>query len=166
MLVFLMSTFLIGAVIYDSLSRRLPNYYLLLGLPVALVFQALEAGWSGIMATVVGLLTGFALFIPFYAMGGMAAGDVKLMAVVGSFLGGIGALWAGACSLIAGSVLDVCYLIYKKQFGKLLSRYWAMASLRTYIPTQEDDAARHRFPYAIAIFTGTLISLFWQPFGP
>ncbi|MEE4465752.1 hypothetical protein V2S84_27090, partial [Azotobacter chroococcum] len=57
-------------------------------------------------------------------------------------------------------------LLYKKQLFRLVQRYWAMASLRTYIAPQADDAAHQRFPYAIAIFTGTLIGLFWQPFGP
>ncbi|TBW34366.1 hypothetical protein E0E54_14455 [Azotobacter chroococcum] len=166
MLLLIMSAFLAGAVAYDSISYRLPNYYLLLGFLLALMLQVSAAGGDGIASAGVGLLAGFALFMPLYVVGGMAAGDIKLMAVVGSFLGSAGALWAGACSLVAGAVLGVCYLLYKKQFGKLLSRYWAMASLRTHIPTQEDDAARHRFPYAIAIFTGTLISLFWQPFGP
>lgn len=166
MLIIILSAFLLVAVIYDLISHRLPNCYLLLGLLMGFLLQSLTVGLDGLMGGGLGVLTGFALFIPLYAVGGMAAGDVKLMAVIGSFLGVAGALWAGACSLIAGAVLGICYLLYKKQLGKLLNRYWAMASLRTHIPAQEDDAARHRFPYAIAIFTGTLISLFWQPFGP
>ncbi|TBW10705.1 hypothetical protein E0E52_02545 [Azotobacter chroococcum] len=165
MLLVSLSVFLVGAVVFDFISCRLPNYYLMLGLLISLAYQLSYFGLYGVAIAGGGVLTGFGLLVPLYAVKGMAAGDVKLMAVVGSFLGAAGALWAGACSLIAGAVLGVCYLLYKKQFGRLLSRYWAMASLRTHIPAQEDDAARHRFPYAIAIFTGTLISLFWQPFG-
>lgn len=165
MLMSIMSAFLLGAVICDFVSHRLPNLYLLSGLLGAIVIHAWLAGWGGILIGATGLLTGFMLFIPFYALGGMAAGDVKLLAVVGGFLGMTGVIWAGAYSLVAGAVFGIIYLIYKRQFVRLLGRYWAMVSLRTYIPTEENDAARQRFPYAIAIFTGTLISLFWQPFG-
>lgn len=164
MLMIVLSAILGGAVIYDRVSHRLPNYYLLLGLLVVFVWQIWVAGWGGLFSAGVGLFTGFALFLPFYALGGMAAGDVKLMAVVGSFLGWSGALWAGALSLMAGSLLGIFYLLYKGQLGKLLGRYWVMASLRAYIPAQEGDAARDRFPYALAIAVGTLVSLYWTPF--
>ncbi|MOA29880.1 hypothetical protein D3C78_1509230 [compost metagenome] len=93
----------------------------------------------------------------------MAAGDVKLMAVVGSFLGVTGALWAGAYSLIVGSVLGILYLLYKGHFGRFVMRYWAMAATRSRISAEEHDAARHRFPYAIAIAAGTLLSQYWIP---
>ena len=158
------SVFLVGAVIFDCVNHRIPNYYVLLGLLLAITLQTWTAGWTGILAGGAGLLTGFALFLPFYALGGMAAGDVKLMAVVGSFLGWSGALWAGVLSLIAGSLLGIVYLLCKGQLGKLLGRYWAMASLRTHIPAQDNDAARDRFPYALAIAVGTLASLYWTPF--
>ncbi|MFD1693495.1 hypothetical protein ACFSHR_24670 [Azotobacter chroococcum] len=75
-------------------------------------------------------------------------------------------IFAVALTLIVGTIFGLSTLLYKKQLFRLVQRYWAMASLRTYIAPQADDAARQRFPYAIAIFTGVLISLFWQPFGP
>lgn len=163
MLIALMSALLLGAVTYDLVSHRLPNYYLLLGLLAGFIWQVWTAGWSGALAGGAGFLIGFALFFPFYALGGMAAGDVKLMAVVGSFLGAAGALWAGAYSLIAGSILAVLYLLCKGHLGKFITRYWAMAATRSRIAAEEGDAARHRFPYAIAIACGTMLSLYWIP---
>lgn len=163
MLIALLSALLFGAVTYDLVSHRLPNYYLLLGLVTGFIWQAWMAGWGGVASGGAGLLTGFVLFLPFYVLGGMAAGDVKLMAVVGSFLGAVGALWAGAYSLIAGLVLGVLYLLCKGHFGKFAIRYWAMAATRSRIAAEEGDAARHRFPYAVAIASGTLLSLYWIP---
>ncbi|MOA31666.1 Type IV leader peptidase family protein [compost metagenome] len=147
----------------DAVNHRLPNYYLLLGLSTALFLQGWIAGWAGVLTGGAGLLAGFAVFLPFYALGGMAAGDVKLMAVVGSFLGASGALWAGAFSLMAGSVLGIIYLLFKGHFSKFVVRYWAMFALRSHIPAEENDASRHRFPYAIAIAVGALLSLYWTP---
>lgn len=158
---------LLGAVISDSISHRLPNYYLLLGLLLGAVLQIWTDGWGGLLSAAGGLAVGFLAFLPLYALGGMAAGDVKLMAVVGSFIGGAAALWAAACSLIAGTVLGILYLLFKGHLGKFFARYWAMASLRSYIPVESDaDPARHRFPYALAIAAGTVVSLFFEsPFS-
>lgn len=52
-----------------------------------LLFHAIEGGVSGFAFSVAGLLVGFASLIVFYAMGGIGAGDVKLMAGVGAWLG-------------------------------------------------------------------------------
>lgn len=157
---------LIGfTVVSDLRCHRIPNALILIGLVLGLLFQFYSGGLHGLGSAVLGLLVGFGLFLPFYVFSGMAAGDVKLMAMVGSFLGPVAASSAVALSLISGSVFGVLILLYKKQFFRMMQRYWAMASLRTYIPPESDDAARQRFPYAIAIFTGTLISFFWQPFG-
>lgn len=163
MLVVVLSALLLGAVIYDIASHRLPNYFLLLGLVVGVAWQVSVAGWVGVVSAAAGLATGFALFLPFYALGGMAAGDVKLMAVVGCFLGAAGVLWAASYSLIAGAVLGVIYLFCKGHLSRLVIRYWAMTVTRTRIQAAEDDAARHRFPYAIAIAAGTLLSMYWTP---
>lgn len=154
---------LLGAVIYDVLSHRLPNYLIVVGLLVAFFVQTFTSGQDGLISALAGLLTGFLCFIPFYFFGGMAAGDVKLMAVLGAFLGGVGAFWAAAFSLIAGGVLGVLYLFVKGGLGKFLVRYWAMAMLRTHIPAEADDVSRHRFPYALAIASGALFSLLWGP---
>lgn len=154
------------AVASDFRRHRIPNSLVLLGFVIGLFGRAYLDGVSGLGNAILGALVGFCLLLPFYMFGGMAAGDVKLMAMAGSFLGPMATVSAVALSLIMGSVFGMAILLYKKQLFRLVQRYWAMASLRTYIAPQADDAARQRFPYAIAIFTGTLISLFWQPFGP
>ncbi len=159
--------FISGAVAYDAMSHRLPNYYLLLGLLLGAVLQVWTGGWVGLISAAGGFAVGFLVFLPLYVLGGMAAGDVKLMAVVGSFIGGGAALWAAACSLICGSLLAFIYLFAKGGVVAFLRRYWAMLSLRCYIPAGgDDDPARHRFPYALAIAVGTVVSLFFEsPFS-
>lgn len=153
------------AVASDFFCHRISNLLVLTGVLLGVLGRFYIGGVSGLYEAMLGMLAGFCLFLPFYVFSGMAAGDVKLMGMVGCFLGPMATLSAAALSLIAGSAFGILTLAYKKQFFRMLQRYWAMANLRTYIAPQEDDAARQRFPYAIAIFTGTLISLFWQPFG-
>lgn len=52
-----------------------------------LLFHALQGGASGFAFSLAGLAVGFASLIVFYVMGGIGAGDVKLMAGVGAWLG-------------------------------------------------------------------------------
>jgi len=74
------------AVVSDLRRHRIPNLLILVGLALGLAGQTYSGGISGMGDGLMGLLIGFALFLPMYALGGMAAGDVKLMAMVGSFL--------------------------------------------------------------------------------
>ncbi|MDP3848073.1 MAG: prepilin peptidase [Pseudomonas sp.] len=150
------------AVLTDLSAHRISNVLVLAGLASAIVIQSWVSGFSGVTVWLTGLIVGFLIFLPFYAFAGMAAGDVKLMAMVGSFLGPASVLWAAAFSLMAGSVLGVLVLLYKKQLFRFLQRCWAMASLRAYIDPAADDAARQRFPYAIAILFGSLISVYFN----
>ncbi|MFC5695753.1 prepilin peptidase [Pseudomonas sp. GCM10022186] len=153
------------AAVSDVSSCRIPNTLILLGLATSFAFHA---GWDqvdGLIAWGSGLAVGLLCFLPFYALGGMAAGDVKLMAMAGGFLGPLAAFWSASFSLMAGGVLGILILAYKRQLFRFLKRYWAMASLRTYIRPETGDASRQHFPYAIAILFGTLISVFWLPSG-
>jgi len=151
-----------AAVCSDIRSHRIPNLYLLLGGIAAIAGQVWLSGVEGLIAWAGGLAIGLLGFLPLYGFGGMAAGDVKLMAVVGSYLGMSGAFWAVVFSLLAGTVLGLGILLYKKQLLRSLQRYWAIASLRAYIDPPLDDAARQRFPYAIAILLGSLVSVYVQ----
>jgi prepilin peptidase CpaA len=82
----LTATVLIAA-ITDLLHSRVPNW---LTLPVTLLAFGLhfaDAGTQGLVFSLAGWLTGFALLIGLYALGGTGAGDVKLLAAVGALSG-------------------------------------------------------------------------------
>ncbi len=108
---------------------------------------------------------GFLIFIPFYALGGMGAGDVKLMAAVGAFLGLLDTLLAAGLTLAAGSVMGVFVLFYRRGTLVAFQRYGlilkclATTGQLSYIPPAPGEAATTRFPYALAIFTGTVAAL-------
>ena len=150
------------AVCSDVRSHRIPNLYLLVGVITSKTGQIWLSGVEGLISWAAGLAVGLLCFLPLYSFGGMAAGDVKLMAVAGSYFGAGGALLAVAFSLMAGTVLGLGVLFYKKQLLRSLQRYWAIASLRAYIDPLADDAARQRFPYAVAILFGSLLSVCFQ----
>lgn len=151
--------FLAIAVFTDLTTQRISNAVVLVGLLCALALHSWLNGWSGVTVWIMGLSVGLLLFLPFYALAGMAAGDVKLMAMVGGFLGANDVFWAAAFSLMAGSVVGLLILCWHKQLLRSLQRYWVIINLRNYIEPALDDAARQRFPYAIAILIGSLLSI-------
>jgi prepilin peptidase CpaA len=52
-----------------------------------LVASVLSGGWAGLATSGLGALTGFGLLVAFFAMGGVGAGDVKLLTALGAWLG-------------------------------------------------------------------------------
>lgn len=146
------------AVVLDISKHRIPNSLILCGLALSLIVTLLVQGSAGLGGWALGITLGGLLFVPLYALGGMAAGDVKLMAVVGGHLG-TAVLWAGAFSLISGLVLGLIFLAYKKGLAGFLQRYWLMANTRSYLPASREAVERQRFPYALAIFTGTATAI-------
>ena len=48
------------------------------------IYSGVAFGWEGLGWSLVGTVIGLALLLPAYAIGGMGAGDVKLLAGVGS----------------------------------------------------------------------------------
>ncbi|WP_416769040.1 A24 family peptidase [Pseudomonas sp. RHF3.3-3] len=153
------------AVVSDLLRHRIPNTLVLLGLALGLVGQFHSGGMSGLGDGLLSVLICFALFIPMYAAGGMAAGDVKLMAMVGSFLPFHYALWAALFSLIAGGLCGFLIVLIRGQLFKTLGRYWLIMRAQAYLAPTADEAAGKPFPYSIAILLGTLNTLSWQLFA-
>jgi prepilin peptidase CpaA len=88
---FLIATVLVAAVI-DVFTHRIPNNLLAPALVLALLTGTATGGVMGLMLSLAGLAIGFAMLLPIYSMGAMGAGDVKLLAVAGAFLGPNGAL--------------------------------------------------------------------------
>jgi prepilin peptidase CpaA len=153
------------AVVSDLRHHRIPNLLIVLGLVLGLAAQAYSSGVTGLGYGLLGMLIGFAIFLPMYALGGMAAGDVKLMAMVGSFLSPHDALWAAFFSLIAGGLCGFLMVFVRGQVQQTFGRYWLILRARAYMAPAADEIAGKPFPYSLAILLGTLTSVFWLPFG-
>src|SRR5512145_2918227 len=95
------------ACVTDIRSRRIPNV-LTFGAAVAgLLFHLATGGRDAGFDSAMGYLAGTALFLPFFLLGGMGAGDIKLLAALGAWIGPRDALWLAAYTSIAGGVLAV-----------------------------------------------------------
>ena len=122
----------------DLAWRRIPNVLVLAGLLLALVLHWRLGGGSALLAQgVAGAGVGFLLFLPMYALGGMAAGDVKLVAMAGSFVGPWQALQLALLSAVAGGLLALCCLQLARWRG----------------------GKADGMPYAVAIAAGTIVTV-------
>ncbi|MGI9273992.1 MAG: A24 family peptidase [Endozoicomonas sp.] len=151
---------LVIATVFDLFQHRIPNMLLLSGLAVALVLQYQTAQLAGLGQAMVGLLAGFLCFLPAYLFRKvMGAGDVKLLAVVGAFIGPAAVAFSAVYTVIAGGVLALIYLTLRGGAWRTIQRYYAVARSMVWLPAAEDDVVRQRFPYALAIAVGTCIQL-------
>ena len=81
------------ASITDVRTRRIPNVLTFGATIAALLFHVSTGGTSGLTTSVGGWMLGAALFFPVFALRGMGAGDVKLLAAVGAWLGPLPVVW-------------------------------------------------------------------------
>jgi prepilin peptidase CpaA len=160
------SAWVLVAASMDIVSRRIPNWLVGSGLLVALaVLVSLHGVAAGGSAWFMGAATGFAALLPFYLLRGMAAGDVKLMAMVGAWLGASAACYIVLATFIVGGLGSVLVVASRGHLARLLRNVRAMA-LRTRLrlahcdisaPSGQADAESvGSIPYGVAIAAGTL----------
>jgi len=149
----LLAMFLGAAVLADLQSRRIPNVLVGLMLAAGISTQALTAPsiGTGLLAGFGGAGVGLLLLLPFYALGGMGAGDVKLFAATGSFLGLYQTLLAGLCTLGTGAVLGLVLIAHRI----IRAAAWA----RDPVELAPADGAPMQLPYSLAISIGALTAL-------
>jgi len=103
-----------------------------------------------------------------YFLRALGAGDVKLMAMVGAFVGPQLIIGATLATLIAGGIMAVIATLWKKEFWKLVENLKVMflGSMTRFaagqLPLPEQPVASvGKLPYALAIAAGTLGYLAW-----
>ena len=113
---------------FDIAQRRVPNILIIVGATTALTL-ATHSGWPGISGAIIGSFTALFVLLPVYASGMMGAGDVKLISMVGGFLGPHHFLFALLCIFVAGGVLSMFYLWRQRLKGSASGMPYAVAVL-------------------------------------
>ena len=158
----------LAAATTDLASRRIPNLLIAVGLIASLMTQVfLPVGMGGV-AWLLGTLTGFALFVPLYALRGMGAGDVKLMMAVGAFVGPTMALKIALATFVIGGIWSLAVILLKGKgreawinMGALLQPILMRAARMPAQMTGMPVKSVGRLPYGVAIAISTLIVRFW-----
>ncbi len=79
----------VAAAVVDVQRHRIPNWLTYPGIALGTLLRSLFFGWKGLESAVAGCLLGGGLVFLFYAVRAMGAGDVKLLAAIGSFAGSV-----------------------------------------------------------------------------
>jgi prepilin peptidase CpaA len=160
----LVVAFVVVAAVFDVRSHRIPNWLVLLGAVTCIAGQMIQPALLefGIAGALKGIAVGFALLLPLYLLRATGAGDVKLMAMVGAYLGPWGVASAVLLSFIAGGVLALVVVLAKGALGQLFANLrtmlfgtllTAMTTGKTTITTPA--ASVGKLPYGVAIAIGT-----------
>jgi prepilin peptidase CpaA len=152
------------AAVNDLATRRIPNRLLLAGLAGAMFLSMLSMEPGAVLLSAAGgMLLGLALFLPFYLVRGMAAGDVKMMAVVGFFTGPADAIQIAVFTWCAGGVMALLLVLLRSRLRLALANISQLLS-GIFVPGAKlSDATLPQsagsMPYGVAIAAGTIVVL-------
>jgi prepilin peptidase CpaA len=153
---------LIAAAVTDLRAQRIPNLLTMPSILAALIYYTVLNGTSGLIFSICGLAAGIGLLILPYLMGGMGAGDAKLMGVVGAFVGAHGVFISFLLTAVAGGFYALLLLVAKRRHfnGFLRSKLKTLKTyilIRQYIPDAiMEKKRRPRLCYGLAIALGSI----------
>ena len=172
----LLGILLLLAVSYDIKTRLIPNKIVFSGSLIGIAFNTLinpgtglfseSFGGLGILMSIAGLAIGLIIMLPFYALHVMGAGDAKLMAMIGAFIGPLPIIKVALLSMVAGGLLALIVALWKGVFKQVLANLHHIF-MQSLIRTLSGEGVRISAPevptvklaYAIAIATGTVFYL-------
>jgi prepilin peptidase CpaA len=142
--------------------RRIPNWLVLAGVGAGLALSVAPGG-VGLANALLGMAAGFALLLPLHLLRVMGAGDVKLMAAVGSLVGLQAVLAVVLIALVAGGVLALAWALRLGVLREVLRNvrtglFLSVADIAgRSLPRPESlPTVPARIPYALAIAAGAV----------
>lgn len=167
----------------DAKAHRIPNWLVLLGIVIGFLANGLlpsglgfnnvyVPGGLGWMAALQGFGLGLVVLLPMYFLRAMGAGDVKLMGMVGMFLGPVHIQGAVLFTLVAGGLIALVLALRSGMLRRLVENIklillGGMVKMSAgHLPTVDDlPVSVGKLPYGVAIAAGTFSWLAWQRMG-
>jgi prepilin peptidase CpaA len=161
----------IAAAVWDVRQHRIPNWLTLPGIVAGIVLRSALLGWKGFSSAVAGCVLAGGVLLLFYMIRAMGAGDVKLMAAIGSLVGPGQAMNIVLATAICGGVIGIVYALYcgrmwstVKNVASIL-KFHALAGVQTHPEFNLDNPEVLRVPYGLAIALGTsyvFLTMWWR----
>ncbi|WP_349409451.1 prepilin peptidase [Pseudalkalibacillus sp. SCS-8] len=150
-------------VITDLKSRLIYNKVIFPALLLSILLHIFFDGLSGLGFSLLGFLVGFSILLIPYFLGGMGAGDVKLLALIGAAKGPMFVLHTSIYMALIGGVLALFILIFSGGAFKRFKYYVYCLFVRkngVYVPfALTKESMKKTYPYGVAIAGGAVISL-------
>ena len=148
-------------IVTDWRRQRIPNQVTYPTMLVGLVLGALEGltgigvgqpFQNGLLDHLTGLVVAFLVCYPFYAGGGLKAGDAKMLMAIGAVRGGVFLLYAALYGALAGGALALVLIAFRRLSPpetEVADPFWRLM--------------KSRIPYGVALGIGALIALVTRP---
>lgn len=157
---------LIVAAVSDIRTRRIPNWLVVSGAIYGIIHNTAFplTPHDNLLFPLSGLGLGLLLFLPLYLVRAMGAGDVKLLAMIGAFLGPTETFYAALAAMVVGGVLALLAVLAR---GSTLAMFKNIASMFQLgavsiasgsAPSMQiaPSVTAGKVPYAVAIAIGTI----------
>jgi prepilin peptidase CpaA len=156
-----LSVILIVSAVIDLRTQKIPNLITYPTMVIAFSYHGTLGGGNGLLFSLTGLSVGIALLLLPYLLGGMGAGDAKLMGAVGAMIGAKGVFYIYALVLIL-----IRRTYFNGFFKKQMTTLWTFILTRKYIPDPiQVGKNRHRLCYGLPIALGTGLYIFLNQSG-
>jgi prepilin peptidase CpaA len=149
----------------DLRTRRIPQVLTLGGALAGFAFHVASGGWSGVALSAAGWALGIAIFLAPFALGGLGAGDVKLLGALGAWLGPGDVIWLALYAGVAGGVMAILvslatgYLSQALANVRLLITHWTVNGVRPLPELTLQHGRSPRLAYGVPILAGTMVRL-------
>jgi prepilin peptidase CpaA len=156
-----LAALVIVAAVYDIRFRRIPNWLVVSGFCLGLALNVYFHRADGLILTLLGAVLALAVYLPFFALRAMGAGDVKLMIAIGAFVGAKNWLILFLITAILGGILAVCLLLLRGGLMRALKNVLFILGelVRLRLPYQSDPALDVAHPRAVTLPHGVSIAL-------
>lgn len=165
-----LSAVLIVAAVIDGWALKVPNWITFPLVVAGWIYSFAMFGWEGLGWSLLGTVVGLALLLPAYSIGGMGAGDVKLLAGIGAWVHVTHTFNAFCVSAVIGAVLAVLIVVLKGTWRKHAAQFQFILAeiIAVKNPEKLSEIAAERkprmqlLPYGIPITIGTIGYFFYM----
>jgi prepilin peptidase CpaA len=149
----------------DLRRHRIPNWLTFGAAFAGLIYRTAVEGAPGFMDAGAGWFAGAAIFFLPFALGGLGAGDVKLLAALGAWFGLTDAIWLGLYTGIVGGVIALVVALFRGYLRQafsnvgLLLTHWRVAGLSAVPELTIHNGNAPKLAYGVSIFAGTVVTI-------
>jgi len=156
-------TLTISAALLDWRSRRIPNWLTVPSLLVGIAVHALLRGWQGALFSLKGAGLALILLLPLVLLRALGAGDWKLMAAVGAFLGPVLFLFVLFGSIVASGIMAVVQIYRTGRVMETFRNMWILVKgffafgLKKNPQISLDNPRLLKLPFGVAVAAATIV---------
>lgn len=155
----------LAAAVTDLTRQRIPNVLTYSTMVAAIAGRTVAQGGIGFRSALLGGVVGGGLFLFFFLLHAMGAGDVKLVAAIGCLVGPARIVEIALATAIVGGVLAIVYALWRRRLRATFSNVGELLRLRAAFGTAAhpslnlSSSESLRLPYAVPIAVGVVYTI-------